>query len=38
MQSLATPIWGGTKEGLDPDGQYRRDRAMLDAYNRQLAA
>lgn len=37
MQSLATPIWGGTKEGIDPDGQYRRDRAMLEAYNQRLA-
>jgi hypothetical protein len=38
MQTFATPIWGGTKEGVDPDGQYQRDRAMLEAYNRQLAA
>ncbi len=37
MQSLTTPIFGGTKEGVDPDGQYRKDRAMLEAYNRQLA-
>ncbi len=36
-QAVATPIFGGTKEGLDPDGQYRKDRAMLEAYNRQLA-
>jgi hypothetical protein len=35
-QSVTTPIFGGTKEGLDPDGQYRRDRAMLEAYNREL--
>lgn len=38
MQSLATPIFGGTKEGVDPDGQYRKDVAMLEAYNRQLAS
>jgi hypothetical protein len=38
LQTFATPIWGGTKEGVDPDGQYQRDRAMLEAYNRQLAA
>jgi hypothetical protein len=38
MQSVVTPIWGGTTEGLDPDGQYRKDLAMLEAYNRQLAA
>jgi hypothetical protein len=36
-QAVATPIFGGTKEGLDPDGQYHKDRAMLEAYNRQLA-
>lgn len=36
MQSLTTPIFGGTKEGVDPDGQYLKDRAMLEAYNRQL--
>jgi hypothetical protein len=38
MQTVATPIWGGTTAGLDPDGQYRKDRAMLEAYNAQLAA
>ncbi|MFA5900567.1 MAG: hypothetical protein WC829_15815 [Hyphomicrobium sp.] len=37
MQSIATPIWGGTKEGVDPEGQYQRDRAMLEAYNQRLA-
>jgi hypothetical protein len=36
LQSLTTPIFGGTKEGIDPDGQYLKDRAMLEAYNRQL--
>jgi hypothetical protein len=38
IQTWATPIWGGTKEGVDPDTQYRKDVAMLEAYNRQLAA
>jgi hypothetical protein len=38
VQSVATPIFGGTTEGLDPDGRYRKDLAMLEAYNRQLAA
>jgi hypothetical protein len=38
MQSVTTPIWGGTTVGMDPDGQHRRDLAMLEAYNRQLAA
>lgn len=36
-QAVATPIFGGTTEGMDPDGQYRKDRAMLEAYNHQLA-
>ncbi|MEI9899500.1 MAG: hypothetical protein WDN31_04450 [Hyphomicrobium sp.] len=37
VQSLATPIWGGTKEGVDPDAQHRKDLAMLEAYNQRLA-
>jgi hypothetical protein len=36
-QALATPIFGGTTVGTDPAGQYRKDRAMLEAYNRRLA-
>jgi len=36
-QQVTTPIFGGTKEGMDPDRQYRKDRAMLEAYNRELA-
>jgi hypothetical protein len=38
VQSVATPIWGGTTAGLDPDGQYRKDLAMLEAYNNRLAS
>jgi hypothetical protein len=38
VQSVATPIFGGTTVGLDPAGQHQRDLAMLEAYNRQLAA
>jgi len=38
VQGIATPIWGGTTVGLDPEGQHRRDLAMLEAYNRRLAA
>jgi hypothetical protein len=38
MQTVATPIWGGTTTGMDPDGQHRKDLAMLQAYNAQLAA
>lgn len=37
LQSITTPIFGGTRQGMDPDGQYQRDRAMLDAYNARLA-
>ena len=37
LQALTTPIFGGTKEGVDPDAQYRKDIAMLHAYNQQLA-
>lgn len=37
MQSITTPIFGGTTQGMDPDGQYRRDLAMLHAYNARLA-
>ena len=37
MQALTTPIFGGTKEGVDPDAQYRKDIAKLRAYNQQLA-
>lgn len=38
LQSVTTPIFGGTKEGTDPDGQYRKDLAQLEAYNQQLEA
>jgi len=37
IQSLATPIFGGTKEGVDPDGQYRKDLAMLQAFTNPVA-
>jgi hypothetical protein len=37
MQSVATPIFGGTTVGIDPAGQHQRDLAMLQAYNGQLA-
>jgi hypothetical protein len=36
-QQALTPITGGSQHGADPDGQYRRDLAMLHAYNRRLA-
>jgi len=37
VQSVATPIFGGTTVGIDPVGQHQRDLAMLQAYNNQLA-
>ena len=38
MQIVATPLFGGTTTGINPQGQHRRDLAMLEAYNRRLAA
>lgn len=38
LQTAATTVFGGGKEGADPAGQYARDRAQLEAYNKQLAA
>ena len=36
-QQALTPIYGGTARGADPDAEYRRDVAILHAYNRRLA-
>lgn len=36
-QQLVAPVLGGTAYGLDPDAEFRRDRAMVEAYNRRLA-
>ena len=38
MQSAVTPIFGGTTHGVDPAADAARDRAMLEAFNAQLAA
>jgi len=38
LQSVVTGILGGSKRGTDPDGDYARDVAKLQAYNQQLAA
>jgi hypothetical protein len=38
VQTATTSVLGGTKEGTDPDSRYARDRAVLEAYNNQLAA
>ena len=37
IQSIATPIYGGTTRGLDPAAELARDRAMIEAFNRRLA-
>jgi hypothetical protein len=37
IQKAAVPIFGGTERGADPDADYRRDRAIVEAYNRRLA-
>lgn len=37
LQSVHAPIIGGSTAGVDPEGRYRSDRAMLEAYNRRLA-
>lgn len=36
-QQVVTPIFGGSRHGIDPDADYRRDRAMIEAYNQRLA-
>jgi hypothetical protein len=36
-QQAATSLYGGSRRGIDPDAEYRRDHAMLEAYNRRLA-
>jgi hypothetical protein len=38
LQSGSAVALGGSKAGTQPDRDYTRDRAMLEAYNRQLAA
>lgn len=37
LQSLSSQTFGGTTAGADPDGQYHKDLAALQAYNRRLA-
>ena len=37
MQQVATPVFGGTSAGTDPDGRYAADVATLRAYNARLA-
>ncbi len=37
-QGAVRPVFGGTNYGENIDADYRRDRARLDALNRQLAS
>ncbi len=36
LQTLATPIWGGTRYGNDEDAQRAADRVMIETYNKRL--
>lgn len=36
IQKAVKPVFGGTERGADPDTDYRRDRAVVEAYNRRL--
>lgn len=38
LQSGATKIFGGPSYGTSPDSDTARDRAQIEAYNRQLVA
>jgi hypothetical protein len=38
MQVATSSVIGGTQEGVYLDSRYEKDRAVLEAYNRQLAA
>lgn len=37
IQATATPVFGGTTRGLDPEADLQRDRAKLDTFNKRLA-
>jgi hypothetical protein len=36
-QQVVVPLFGGSSYGADPEADYKRDRAMIEAYNRRLA-
>jgi hypothetical protein len=38
LQQGATALFGGSTEGVAPAQRYARDRAVLEAYNQQLAS
>ena len=37
-QKMTAPVLGGSTVGADPQDSYARERAKLEAYNRELAA
>lgn len=37
IQSAVTPVFGGTKRGIDPTADLQLDRAKLEAFNKRLA-
>lgn len=38
IQSTVVPVFGGSPYGANPGDDFKRDKAMLEAYNAQLAA
>jgi hypothetical protein len=38
IQQTVVPVLGGSPHGANPGDDYKRDRALLEAYNAQLAA
>jgi hypothetical protein len=36
-QNLVTPVFGGTRRGIDPAADLQQDRAKLEAFNKRLA-
>jgi hypothetical protein len=38
LHSVGKTVFGGTDAGLNTDAQYASDKAVLEAYNRQLVA
>jgi hypothetical protein len=38
IQKSVQPVFGGTQHGSAPDAEFARDRAIVQAYNQQLAS
>jgi hypothetical protein len=37
LQSVVTPVFGGTQRGANPEADLQLDRAKIDAFNKRLA-